>query len=178
MLDGFFKPNAVAVIGASREEGKVGFSIVDNLVKASFPGPIYPVNPKASEIRGLRCFPDLNAVPDGVELAVLVIPPKACIPTLEACAAKGIHYAIIISAGFKEVGGEGAEIEKALRKRVRELGIRVVGPNCLGVIDTKSRLYATFAAGLPPVGEIAFFSPSGALCTAVLDWGPGDEGGV
>lgn len=177
MLDGFFKPNTVAVIGASREEGKVGFSIVDNLVKASFPGPIYPVNPKASEIRGLRCFPDLNAVPDGVELAVLVIPPKACIPTLEACAAKGIQYAIIISAGFKEVGGEGAEIEKALRKRVRELGIRVVGPNCLGVIDTKSRLNATFAAGMPPVGEIAFFSQSGALCTAILDWAIGNNVG-
>lgn len=177
MLDGFFKPNTVAVIGASREEGKVGFSIVDNLVKASFPGPIYPVNPKASEIRGLQCFPDLNAVPGGVELAVLVIPPKACIPTLEACAAKGIQYAIIISAGFKEVGGEGAEIEKALRKRVRELGIRVVGPNCLGVIDTKSRLNATFAAGMPPVGEIAFFSQSGALCTAILDWAIGNNVG-
>ncbi len=177
MLDGFFKPNAVAVIGASREEGKVGFSIVDNLVKASFPGTIYPVNPKASEIRGLQCFPDLNAVPGGIDLAVLVIPPKACIPTLEACAAKGIQYAIIISAGFKEVGGEGAEIEKALRKRVRELGIRVVGPNCLGVIDTKSRLNATFAAGMPPVGEIAFFSQSGALCTAILDWAIGNNVG-
>lgn len=177
MLDGFFKPSAVAVIGASREEGKVGYSIVDNLVKASFPGPIYPVNPKASEIRGLKCYPDLNAVPDGVELAVLVIPPKACIPALEACAARGIRYAIIISAGFKEVGGEGAEIEKALRSRVRELGIRVVGPNCLGVIDTKSRLNATFAAGMPPVGEIAFLSQSGALCTAILDWAIGNNVG-
>ena len=83
MLDGFFKPNAVVVIGASREEGKVGFSIVDNLVKGSFSGPIYPVNPKATEIRGLRCYPDLTQVPDGAELAVLVIPPKVCIPTLE-----------------------------------------------------------------------------------------------
>jgi acetyltransferase len=177
MLDGFFKPSAVAVIGASREEGKVGYSIVDNLVKASFPGSIYPVNPKASEIRGLKCYPDLNAVPDGVELAVLVIPPKACIPALEACAARGIRYAIIISAGFKEVGGEGAEIEKALRSRVRELGIRVVGPNCLGVIDTKSRLNATFAAGMPPMGEIAFLSQSGALCTAILDWAIGNNVG-
>ncbi len=177
MLDGFFKPSAVAVIGASREEGKVGFSIVDNLVKGGFPGSIYPVNPKASEVRGLQCYPDLNAVPDGVELAVLVIPPKACIGTLEACAARGIRYVIIISAGFKEVGGDGAEIEKALRKRVRELGIRVVGPNCLGVIDTKSRLNATFAAGMPPVGEIAFLSQSGALCTAILDWAIGNNVG-
>jgi len=177
MLDGFFKPKAVAVIGASREEGKVGYSIVDNLVKASFPGPIYPVNPKATEIRGLQCYPDLNAVPDGVELAVLVIPPKACILALEACAAKSIQYAIIISAGFKEVGGEGAEIERVLRSRVRELGIRVVGPNCLGVIDTKSRLNATFAAGMPPVGEIAFLSQSGALCTAILDWAIGNNVG-
>ncbi|HWU36916.1 MAG TPA: CoA-binding protein, partial [Candidatus Acidoferrum sp.] len=177
MLDEFFKPNAVTVIGASREEGKVGFSIVDNLVKAGFPGPIYPVNPKATEILGLKCFSDLTQVPDGSDLAVLVIPPKVCIPTLEACVAKGIRSAVVISAGFKEVGGEGAEIEKALRKRVRELGIRVVGPNCLGIIDTKSRLNATFAAGMPPVGEIGFFSQSGALCTAILDWAIGNEVG-
>jgi len=177
MLDGFFKPNAVTVIGASREEGKVGFSIVDNLVKAGFPGPIYPVNPKATEILGLKCFPDLTQVPDGADLAVLVIPPKACIPTLEACVTKGIRSVVVISAGFKEVGGEGAEIERALRARVRELGIRVVGPNCLGIIDTKSRLNATFAAGMPPVGEIAFFSQSGALCTAILDWAIGNDVG-
>jgi acetyl coenzyme A synthetase (ADP forming)-like protein len=177
MLDGFFKPNAVTIIGASREEGKVGFSIVDNLVKAGFPNPIYPVNPKATEIRGLKCFPNLTEVPDGVDLAVLVIPPKVCIPTLEACVAKGIRSAVVISAGFKEVGGEGAEIEKALRARVRELGIRVVGPNCLGIIDTKSRFNATFAAGMPPVGEIAFFSQSGALCTAILDWAIGNDVG-
>ncbi len=177
MLDGFFKPNAVVVIGASREEGKVGFSIVDNLVKAGFPGPIYPVNPKATEIRGLKCYPDLTQVPNGADLAVLVIPPRVCIPTLEACAGKGIRSAVVISAGFKEVGGEGAEIEKALRARVRELGLRVVGPNCLGIIDTKSRLNATFAAGMPPVGEIAFFSQSGALCTAILDWAIGNDVG-
>ncbi len=177
MLDGFFKPNAVVVIGASREEGKVGFSIVDNLVKGGFPGPIYPVNPKATEILGLTCYPDLGQVPDGADLAVLVIPPRICIPTLEACVARGIKSAIVISAGFKEVGGEGAEIEKALRVRVRELGIRVVGPNCLGVIDTKSRLNATFSAGMPPVGEIGFFSQSGALCTAILDWAIGNDVG-
>ena len=177
ILDGFFKPSAVTVIGASREEGKVGFSIVDNLLKAGFPGPIYPVNPKATEILGLKCFPDLTQVPDAPDLAVLVIPPKACIPTLEACVARGIRLAVVISAGFKEVGGEGAEIEKALRTRVRELGIRVIGPNCLGIIDTKSRLNATFAAGMPPVGEIAFFSQSGALCTAILDWAIGNDVG-
>ena len=177
MLNGFFKPSAVAIIGASREEGKVGFSIVDNMIKAKYAGPIYPVNPKATEILGLPCYPDLTKVPDGVELAVLVIPPKACIPTLETCAARGITSAIVISAGFKEVGGEGAELEKALRKRVRELGLRVVGPNCLGVIDTKGRLNATFAAGMPPTGEIAFFSQSGALCTAILDWAIGNQVG-
>lgn len=177
MLDGFFKPNAVVVIGASREEGKVGFSIVNNLVRAGFPGPIYPVNPKANQILGLTCFPELGQVPGGTDLAVLVIPPKVCLPTLEACAAKGIGSAIVISAGFKEVGGEGAEIEKVLRARVRELGIRVVGPNCLGVIDTKSRLNATFAAGMPPIGEIGFFSQSGALCTAILDWAIGNNVG-
>ena len=177
MLDGFFKPKAVAVVGASREEGKVGFSITMNLIRGRFPGPIYPVNPKAAEVLGMKCYPDVKDLPDDADLAVLVIPPKACLPTLEACAAKGIRHAIVISAGFKEVGGEGADMEKALRLRVRELGMRVVGPNCLGIIDTKSRLNATFAAGMPPVGEIGFFSQSGALCTAILDWAIGNNVG-
>ena len=177
MLDGFFKPKAVAVVGASREEGKVGFSITMNLIRGRFPGPIYPVNPKADEILGMKCYADMKDLPGDADLAVLVIPPKACLPTLEACAARGIRYAIVISAGFKEVGGEGADLEKSLRARVRELGIRVVGPNCLGIIDTKSCLNATFAAGMPPVGDIGFFSQSGALCTAILDWAIGNDVG-
>jgi acetyl coenzyme A synthetase (ADP forming)-like protein len=177
MLDGFFKPNAVVVVGASRDETKVGFSIVQNLVRGGFSGPIYPVNPKATEILGLPCYPDVKEVPGPVDLAVLVIPPKACLPTLEVLAARGTRSAIVISAGFKEVGGEGTEIEKALRARVRELGMRVVGPNCLGVIDTQSRLNATFAAGMPPAGAISFFSQSGALCTAILDWAIGNQVG-
>lgn len=177
MLDGFFKPKAVAVVGASREEGKVGYSIVLNLIRGRFAGPIYPVNPKASEILGLKCYPDMTSVPADADLAVLVIPPKICIPTLETCVARGIRSAIVISAGFKEVGGEGAEIEKALRARVRELGIRVVGPNCLGIISTQSRMNATFAAGMPPEGGISFFSQSGALCTAILDWAIGNNVG-
>ncbi|HSB69626.1 MAG TPA: acetate--CoA ligase family protein [Candidatus Methylomirabilis sp.] len=177
MFDAFFKPKAVAVVGASREEGKVGYSIVLNLIRGGFAGPVYPVNPKASEILGLPCYPDVPSIPGEPDLAVLVIPPKICIGTLEACVAKGIRSAIVISAGFKEVGGEGAEIEKALRARVRELGIRVVGPNCLGVISTQSRMNATFAAGMPPEGEISFFSQSGALCTAILDWAIGNHVG-
>jgi acetyltransferase len=177
MLGGFFKPKAVAVVGASREEGKVGFSITMNLIRGGFPGPIYPVNPKADEILGMKCYPDMEDLPGDADLAVLVIPPKMCLPTLEACVARGIRHAIVISAGFKEVGGEGADLEKALRARVRELGIRVVGPNCLGIIDTKSCLNATFAAGMPPVGDIGFFSQSGALCTAILDWAIGNDVG-
>ena len=177
MLDGFFKPGSVAVVGASRHEAKVGGSLVANLLRGGFRGPIYPVNPEAQEIQGLRCYPDIRSLPAGTELAVLAIPPRACIPALEAAAAKGIRWAIVISAGFKEVGGEGAELERALRARVRELGIRLVGPNCLGVIDTGSRLNATFAAGMPPRGAIAFFSQSGALCTAILDWAMGSDVG-
>ncbi|MFB3818518.1 MAG: acetate--CoA ligase family protein [Candidatus Methylomirabilales bacterium] len=177
MLDGFFAPRAVAVVGASRHQSKVGHSIVSNLVRGGFPGPIYPVNPKADEILGLRCYADVRDLPPDTELAVLVIPPKACLPALESAAARGIRWAIVISAGFKEVGGEGAALEKALRARVRELGLRVLGPNCLGVIDTRSRLNATFAAGMPPRGAIAFFSQSGALCTAILDWAVGNHVG-
>lgn len=177
MLDGFFKPKAIAVVGASREEGKVGFSIVLNLIRGGFPGALYPVNPKADEILGRRCYPDVRDLPAETDLAVLVIPPRACVATLDALAAKNIRWAIVISAGFKEVGGEGADLERALRTRAGDLGIRLIGPNCLGVIDTKSQLNATFAAGMPPIGEIAFFSQSGALCTAILDWAIGNDVG-
>jgi len=145
VLDNFFKPKSVAIIGASREEGKTGHSILANLIndklvpagsKRGFPGQIFPVNPKAPEILGLKTFPSLEKIDGTIDLAIIVIPPKFIPPVLDDCAKKGIKAAIIISAGFKETGAEGARLEKEVLSKARNLGIRLLGPNCLGLIDT------------------------------------------
>ena len=172
-LERLFAPRAVAVVGASRDPDKVGYRVVENLLKGGFEGAIYPINPTATEILGRRVHPSLSDIGAPVDLAVIVLPAPLVLPTLEACAAQGIGAAIVISAGFKEVGGAGAQLEAALRKRVRELGVRVLGPNCLGLIVTDSKLNATFAKDMPASGGIAFVSQSGALCTAALDWAVG-----
>ena len=178
LLQPFFRPRGVAVIGASRDEGKVGFSVLANLTKCGFAGAVYPINPKGGTILGLRCLPDVAAIEGPVDLAVIVVPPAAVAATVEACAARGIRAAVVISAGFKEVGGEGARLERELRARARAAGVRLIGPNCVGILNTSSRLNATFAAGMPPPGGIGFFSQSGALCTAILDWAIGNEVGL
>ena len=177
MLEGFFSPKSVAVVGASREEGKTGHSTISNIVKYGFPGEIYPVNPRASEIMGLPSYPSLTSIEGEIDLAVIVIPPKFILDTIDECAKKGIKSVIIISAGFKEVGGEGRRLEAELLDKAKGHGIRLLGPNCLGLIDTNSKLNASFAAGMPPKGNIAFFSQSGALCTAILDWAVGNNVG-
>lgn len=177
MLEGFFNPGSVAVVGASREEGKTGYSIISNVVKYGFQGKIYPVNPKASEIMGLKSYPDMLSIEGDVDLAIIVIPPKFILNTIDECAKKGTKSVIIISAGFKETGGEGRKLESQVVEKARGYGIRLLGPNCLGLIDTNSSLNASFAAGMPPKGNIAFFSQSGALCTAILDWAVGNNVG-
>ncbi|MEW6203022.1 MAG: acetate--CoA ligase alpha subunit [bacterium] len=173
MLDNFFAPKAVAVIGASRVPGKVGFDLFRNLVQYNFRGRIYPVNPKAGELFGLKCYPAIKDIPDRFNLAVLMIPPKLIPDALRDCCERGADSAIIISAGFKETGIEGAAIEREMLKTAGECGMRLLGPNCLGIIDTHSRLNASFAAGMPAQGSIGFMSQSGALCTAILDWSYG-----
>ena len=175
MLESLFDPKSVAVIGASREEGKVGHDIVKNLVTYGYAGKIFPVNPKADEILGLKCFPSVTAIQDPVELAVVVIPAKFVLATVEELAARRVGACIIITAGFKETGPEGAKLEKALAEKVTASGMRTLGPNCLGLIDTHTNLNASFAHGMPKKGSIAFFSQSGALGTAILDWAIGEE---
>lgn len=175
MLEGFFNPKSVAIVGASREEGKTGYSIISNIARYGFRGKIYPVNPKASEIMGLTSYPNLTSIKDDIDLVVIVIPPKFIPDTIDECAKKGVKSAIIISAGFKETGGEGRRLEADLTNKAKGYGIRLLGPNCLGLIDTNSQLNASFAAGMPPKGKIAFFSQSGALCTAILDWAVGNN---
>lgn len=170
MLDAFFCPNAVAVIGASRNEAKLGYGILKNIMDSGYPGTIYPINPKADEILGLRCYPSVLAVPGAIALAVVVVPERFVLDVLEECGQKGVEGIIIISAGFREAGLEGVRRERQLTAIAHQVGMRLIGPNCLGVIDTHCPLNASFAAGMPHRGEIAFMSQSGALCTAILDW--------
>lgn len=169
-----FHPRSVAVVGVSRSREKVGYSLFANLASGGFPGPIYGVNPAGGEILGRPLFPSVDAIPGPVDLAVLAVPPAAVVATLPLLARKGLRAAIVISAGFSEVGGEGLRLTEALRAAAARIPVRFLGPNCLGLIDTRARLNASFAAGMPAAGDIAFFSQSGALGTAVLDWALGE----
>jgi len=169
MLDTFFHPQSVAVIGASRDPEKLGYAVLANLKGGGYPGHLYPVNPKADEILGLRAYHSVLDIRDPVDLAVVVIPYRFVPAALEQCGQKEIPAVVVISAGFREAGREGLERERELVETARKHNMRLVGPNCLGVIDTTTPLNATFAAGMPPGGPIAFMSQSGALGTAVLD---------
>ena len=173
----FLQPGSVAVVGASRNPEKVGYGVFANLVQAGFPGPVYGVNPSGGELLGLPLYPSIDSIPGPVDLGVFVVPPKAILEGIPALARKGMKAAIAISAGFKEVGGEGIALEKRLKEAATAAGIRVLGPNCLGLINTHGALNASFSRGTPPKGAISFFSQSGALCTAVLDWAIGENVG-
>jgi acetyl coenzyme A synthetase (ADP forming)-like protein len=170
MLDAFFNPRSVAVLGASRNETKLGFAILRNVVESGYQGTVYPINPKADEILSLKCYPSVLAVPEPIDLVVIVIPDRLVIPALEDCGKKGVPGVVIISAGFREAGLEGVRRERQVTELAKQFGMRVVGPNCLGIIDTVIPLNASFAAGMPEKGDIGFMSQSGALCTAILDW--------
>jgi acetyl coenzyme A synthetase (ADP forming)-like protein len=169
MLDAFFKPESVAVVGASRDPEKLGYAVVSNLKEAGFPGRIYPINPKADEILDLKAYPSVLDVPDSIDLVVIVIPYPFVPDVLEQCGQKGVPAVVVITAGFREAGREGLERELELVDIAKRYGLRLIGPNCLGVIDTSTPLNASFAPGTPPTGPIAFMSQSGALGTAVLD---------
>jgi acetate---CoA ligase (ADP-forming) len=170
-LKPFFDPDSVAVIGASSNPTKLGYAVLKNLVDGGYAqkGKVYPINPGAEEILGHPAYPSVLEVPDPIDLAVIVIPYPQVPDVLRTCGEKDIPAAIIISAGFREAGEEGLERELELIEIARKYKIRLVGPNCLGVIDTFTPLNASFAAGTPPSGPMAFMSQSGALGTAVLD---------
>jgi len=169
MLDAFFKPESVAVIGASRDPEKLGYAVVSNLKEAGFRGRIYPINPKADEILDLEVYPSVLDVPDSIDLAVIVIPYRFVPDVLRQCGQKEVQAVVVITAGFREAGREGLEREMELVEIAEQYDLRLIGPNCLGVIDTATPLNASFAPGTPPAGPIAFMSQSGALGTAVLD---------
>jgi len=172
MLEEFFHPKSVAVIGASTSPGKLGYAVLENLVEGGYVdvGTIFPINPKADEILGQKAYPSVLDVPDDIDLAVVVIPYKYVPGILEECGKKEIPAVVIISAGFREAGMEGLERELELVEIANKYDIRLIGPNCLGIIDTFTPVNASFSAGTPPQGPMAFMSQSGALGTAILDW--------
>lgn len=171
-LDAIFCPRSVAVVGASTTPGKVGHDIFVNILKGGFRGTLYPVNPSARSIASVRAYPSISDIPDPIDLAIVILPPRIAVKAIEDAIAKGVRGIVIVSAGFREVGGEGLQIEEKIVDICRQAGVRVVGPNCLGVINplTDFRLNASFSARMPEAGNISFISQSGALCTAVLDF--------
>ncbi len=178
MLEHFFRPESVAVVGASRDEGSVGYSIFRNMLSYGFKGEVYGINPKATELLGRPLYPNLTALGKcaggasgrPVDLAIIVVPAKIVPAVVEECGQVGIDSAVIISAGFKETGGEGAQLERQVGEIAQRFGIRIIGPNCLGIIVPATGLNASFASGMPKTGKMAMMSQSGAFATAMLDW--------
>ena len=168
-LESFFNPRSVAIVGASRQEGKVGYEILANMIEAGYEGKIFPVNPKAEEIEGLKCYSDLASIPAAPELVLIVVPAKMVPAVMQQCAKVGTKAVVIITAGFKEVGEEGRALERQVIQTARQAGIRVIGPNCLGLIVPANHLNASFGGDLPASGGIAYLSQSGALLAAILD---------
>jgi acetyltransferase len=175
MLESLFNPSSIAVIGASADPRKVGHSVVRNLIQFRFSGRLYPVNPSAPEVLGLQAYPSVASIGAVVDLAVIAIPARFVPAAIKECAAAGMRSVVVISAGFKEAGKQGALLEEEIRAIARELHVRILGPNCLGLINTANSMNATFAADMLPKGRIGFFSQSGAMGIAIMDWAIGNE---
>lgn len=171
-LDSILKPSSVAVIGASRTPHSIGHQVVANLVDYGFTGAVYPVNPRARAINAIRAYPTLRDVPDPVDMAVIVVPRKYVLPVVQECADHGVKGVVVISAGFKEIGGDGVAHEEELLEVVRRSGMRMIGPNCMGILnaDPAFSMNATFAPTMPPFGRVGFVSQSGAMGLSVLDY--------
>ncbi len=173
-LDAIFRPRSVAVIGASRDRTSIGREILHNIIEYEFNGTVFPVNPKATTVHSLKSYPDVVSIPDPIDLAVIVVPRQHVAGVVDQCGRKGVKGAVVITAGFKEVGGEGVQRELELVEKIRGYGMRLVGPNCMGVVNTDPdvRLNATFAKAVPlagdATGKIGFISQSGALGEAIL----------
>jgi len=170
MLEPLFSPASVAVAGASSQPGKLGNIVLRKIIDFGYPGDLYPINPRADEILGLKAYPRVSDVPGPVDLVVITVAPNAVADVMLDAARAGAKAAVVLTAGFREVGPEGAAEEQKIADIAREAGMRLMGPNCVGVLDTESRLNATFMRGAAWPGNIGFLSQSGALGTAMLDW--------
>jgi acetyltransferase len=169
-LDAIFKPHAVAVVGAAERPGSVGRSVLWSLVSSPFGGTVYPVSDKRTSVLGIKAYRRIEEIPETIDLAVIVTPAVTVPDVVRECVESGVRGAIVISAGFKEHGERGEELERQILERMEGTGLRLIGPNCLGVMNPLSGLNATFAPNIARPGNVAFISQSGALCTAILDW--------
>jgi len=171
-LTSLLEPRSIAVIGASRTVGTVGWQIVDNLIRHGFQGAVYPVNPGAKAIHSIPAWRSVREIPGDIDLAIIVVAAEKVINVVEECGRKGVPTVLVISSGFREAGPEGAKREKELVERIRHYGMRLVGPNCMGVLNTdpETSMNATFAPTMPPVGPVSFLSQSGALGVTILDY--------
>lgn len=169
-LDAIFAPKSVAVIGATEKAGSVGRTLLWNLISSPFGGTVFPVNPKRSNVLGIKAYPNIAAVPEAVDLAVVVTPAPTVPGVIRECVEAGVKGAIIISAGFKETGEAGIQLEHEVLAHARRGKMRIIGPNCLGVMNPMTGLNATFASAIARPGRVGFISQSGALCTSILDW--------
>ena len=169
-LKHFFTPNSVAIVGASERENSVGYRLLLNMQEAGFSGGLYPINPKHEQLLGIKAYPDLHAVPEDLDLVVIATPAPSVPNILRECGDKGVNSVIIISAGFGELGAEGLRLQQEILAIAHRYSIRIIGPNCLGVIRPSGQLNATFGDGTVKDGNLALLSQSGAVCTAILDW--------
>jgi acetyltransferase len=169
-LDPLFEPASIAVVGASNKENKVGYLVVRNLIASSFDGPVYPVNRKAPEIQGLKAYPSVSDIPGTVDMAVSCVPARFVPTVIEEAGEKGARSCVIITAGFSEVGKDGKDLEREVEDIAQRYSMRLLGPNCLGLVNTKHDMNATFASRTPRDGSLAIISQSGAVCVTVLDW--------
>ena len=171
-MEAIFSPGSVAVVGASTTPGKVGHDIFANILRGGYKGVLYPVNPTARSVLSVRAYGTITDIPDPVDLAMIILPPRLAVKAIDDAIHKGVKGVVVVSAGFREVGPEGRAVEDRIVAMCREAGVRMVGPNCLGVINphTDVRLNASFSSRMPNSGNISFISQSGALCTAVLDF--------
>src|ERR1700730_9485319 len=176
-LGALFVPHSVAVIGATERPGTVGRTVLGNLLHRSFQGTVYAVNSSRSEIFGVKAYQSIGAVPEKVDLALVATPASTVPQVIGQCVDAGVKAAVVISAGFREQGPEGAALEEQIQQQLRRSTMRLVGPNCLGIMNPAIGLNATFAKSMPEAGNVAFLSQSGALLTAILDWSQREEVG-
>ncbi|MDD4168857.1 MAG: acetate--CoA ligase family protein [Desulfotomaculaceae bacterium] len=169
-LTSFFNPKSIAIIGASKSPEKIGNVIVKNILSSGYTGKVFPINPREKEINGLLCYPSINIAPAPVELAVISVPSSMVLDVAKDCGKNGVNNLVVITAGFKETGKEGLRLEKKLAGICHQYKMQMLGPNCVGFMDTHTPINASFAAGFPLKGEIAFISQSGAMVISILDW--------
>lgn len=169
-LSSFFNPQSVAIVGASKSPGKIGNAIVNAVIDSGYRGEIYPINPKENELRGLKCYKSIREIDKNIDMAVIAVPASRTLGVVEECGVTGVKNLVVVTAGFKEVGKEGLVLEKELVNICRNYGMNMLGPNCVGMMDTHIPLNASFSDIFPAKGDIAFISQSGAMLVAILDW--------